>query len=99
MANGEQEIIDEIENYITGRGGGIRDWYVGIATKPRERLFNDHSVDEKQDSWIYRTASSDRVARDIEKYFLNRGAEGGTAGGDEDSKSVYAYRISWHTRE
>ena len=99
MAKSKKEIIEEIESHITDRGGGFRGWYVGIAAKPKERLFDGHSVDKEKDSWIYRTASSDSVARDIEKHFLDKGAKGGAGGGDEDSKSVYAYRISPRTWE
>lgn len=99
MAKSKKEIIEEIESHITDCGGGFSGWYVGIAAKPKERLFDDHSVDEERDAWIYRTASSDSIARDIEKHFLDKGARGGTGGGDEDSKSVYAYRISSRTRE
>ena len=99
MAKSKQEIIDEIENHITDCGGGIRNWYVGIAAKPKERLFDDHSVDEEKDAWIYHPASSDSVARDIEKHFLDKGAKGGSGGGGKNSKFVYAYRISSRTRE
>lgn len=52
MAKSKQEIIDEIESHITDCGGGIRGWYVGIATNPKDRLFDDHSVDEEKDAWI-----------------------------------------------
>ena len=99
MAKSKKEIIEDMQSYITQRGGGIGGWYVGIAAKPKERLFDDHSVDKEKDAWIYCTASSDSVARDIEKHFLDKGTKGGTGGGDEDSKSVYAYRISSRTRE
>ena len=99
MAKSEKEIIGDIQSYITKGGDGIKSWYVGIAAKPKERLFDGHSVDKKKDLWICRTASSSDVARKIEKHFLDKGAQGGTGGGDDDSKSVYAYRISWRTRE
>ena len=48
MAKSKQEIIKDIEGYIAKRVGDIDDWYVGIAANPRERLFDDHSVDEKK---------------------------------------------------
>ena len=50
-------------------------------------------------AWIWRPASSDSVAREIEKHFLDKGAQGGAGGGDEDTTSVYAYKITWGTRE
>ena len=99
MTNSKNEIIGDIESHITKRGGGIAAWYVGIAARPRDRLFNDHSVDEENDAWIFRTAVSSSVAREIEQHFLNKGARGGTGGGGFDSKAVYAYRINSHTRE
>lgn len=99
MAKSKGAIIDEIERYITQYGRGISAWYVGIAAKPRDRLFDDHSVDEENDAWIFRTASSSSVAREIEKYFLNKGARGGAGGGGADSKAVYAYLVKSHTRE
>ena len=98
MAKSKREIIEDIRGYITKRGGCINGSCVGIAAKPVERLFNDHSVDNEKDAWIYRTASSDSVARRIEKYFLDQGAKGGTGGGDDKSKAVYAYKISYRTQ-
>ena len=99
MAKSKKKIIKDIERYIAKRGGDIGDWYVGIAAKPKKRLFDDHSVDKDNGACIHRRASNDRVARDIEKYFLNKGAQGGTGGGDEDSTAVYVYKITRDTRE
>ncbi|GIW62200.1 MAG: hypothetical protein KatS3mg090_0026 [Patescibacteria group bacterium] len=47
MAKTKQEIISEIKSHMAQCGGSYSDWYVGIATDPRERLFIDHNVDEK----------------------------------------------------
>ena len=99
MPKSKKEIIKDIEDHMAKRGGAIGKWYVGIAANPRERLFDDHSVDEENGVWIHSRASSDSVARDIEKYFLDKGAQGGAGGGDEDSTAVYAYRITLSTRE
>lgn len=101
MTNGntKQQIIVDITSYINQRAGSLRDWYVGIASDARKRLFNDHAVNEKSDLWIFRTAESSNVARDVEDYFLRRGAQGGPGGGDGDTDMVYAYRINSHTRE
>lgn len=99
MAKSKEEIIEDIEDHIANRGGDLDEWYVGIAAKPRERLFDDHSVDEDNGFWIHRRASSDSVAREIEQYFLDQGAQGGTGGGDEDTTAVYAYKITSSTRE
>ncbi|MYA37111.1 MAG: hypothetical protein F4193_06940 [Candidatus Dadabacteria bacterium] len=99
MAKSKSVIIEEIQRYITNRGGDLREWYVGIAANPRERLFDDHSVNKQNGTWIFRTAESSTVAREIEQYFLERGARGGSGGGSINSMSVYAYRVTAQTRE
>ena len=99
MAKTKSEIIADIEEHIESRGGELDEWYVGIAAKPRERLFDDHSVDEENGKWVFQRASSSAVARDIEKHFLDGGAKGGPGGGDEDTEFVYAYKITSDTIE
>jgi hypothetical protein len=93
------QIAQEIDDYINKSGGGYSSWYVGIASDPRIRLFNDHNVDEKNDYWIYRACGSDTSARKVEEYFINKGCKGGTGGGDYTTQSVYAYKIGRNTVE
>lgn len=94
----ESVIIKEIEDYIAKWGGTYQSWYVGIAEKPRERLFQDHSVDQQNDRWVYDNADSSLNARNIEKYFIEtRGTDGGTGGGDANTTWAYAYRKNNHT--
>ena len=99
MAESKNDIITDIQRYITNCGGGLGAWYVGIAEDPRDRLFNDHSVDEESDFWIHHPTASSSVAREIEQYFLERGAQGGSGGGSTNTRSVYAYTVAAHTRE
>lgn len=98
MAKTEQEIKQEIKDYMKKWGGSISSWYVGISEEPKNRLFNGHSVKEKGDAWIYITASSSEAARRIEKYFTDvLGTDGDIGGGDEDANAVYAYKKDSHT--
>ncbi len=98
MAKIKQEIIDAFKNHIAKGGGGSRAWYVGISKDGRERLFNGHGVREEGDWWIYRTATSAQVAREIEDYFVTTlGTDGGTGGGDTAADMVYAYKKASHT--
>jgi len=96
MAKSKNDIIDDITTYA---GGKYSEWYAGIAANPRVRLFNDHQVNEEKDSWIYRLCEDSDVAREIEEHLLGLGFCGGGGGGDETSKSVYAYKISNHSKE
>ncbi len=100
MAKLKETIKSEIKEYIENCGGNYSSWYVGIATSPKNRLFEDHNVDEKNDRWIYVLANSSDIAREIEKYFIEKlGTDGGTGGGDDSSKYVYAYKKTSSTKE
>ena len=95
----EEQIIREIDNYICNRGGGYRIWYIGIASKPRDRLFNDHNVDEERDPWIFHNCGTEMSARCVERHFLALGCKGDEGGGDHTTCSAYAYKTNSHTRE
>lgn len=75
-------------------------WYVGIATNPRSRLFRDHYVDERNGQWIYNTnPMSETDARDTEAYLLKIYPFKGDVGGGEHPQYVYAYKITSSTRQ
>ncbi len=94
----EAQVKSEIKNHIDNVGGAYSAWYVGISKNARDRLFNDHAVDENTDAWIYRSAANTDVARRIETYFVDvLGTDGGPGGGDDDADQVYAYKKKAHT--
>lgn len=96
MAN-KAVIISEINAHVAKSGKPHADWYVGIATDVRKRLFEEHGVDQKG-WWIYREADSELVAREAEAELLKLGYDGGTGGGDRP-RYVYAYLKGPNTRE
>ena len=98
MSKSKQEIIDEIRTHIQRCAGNYSAWYVGISKDAKDRLFNAHNIREKKDAWIFRTAISSQIAREVEEYFVNTlGTDGGTGGGDNTSDMVYAYKKAAHT--
>ncbi len=99
MAYTAQQIISDINNYMKQHGGTNANWYVGIATDPGQRLFNDHNVMENNDLWIYRQAISSNVARSVEKAYLDAGCSGGPGGGDDSTSYVYAYKKTRSTKQ
>lgn len=100
MEKTNEIIITEIKAFMAKWGGRYIDWYIGIAFDPRQRLFNDHGVNEESDSWIYREALNSDSARWVEDYFINTfGTSGDTGGGDSTTKFVYAYKKATHTTE
>lgn len=90
----ESQAIAEIDAHIRTCGGAYSAWYCGIASTPRDRLFNNHKVDEKYGAWIYCDCGTDMVARRVEDCFIKKGCEGGGGGGDRGTRYVYAYKIT-----
>lgn len=95
------EIIRDFNAYIednSGKNAGYG-WYVGVTADAKRRLFTDHNVRENGDCWIFATADTAKIAREVEKAYLDAGYKGGTGGGDNTARKVYAYRIEVHTVE
>jgi hypothetical protein len=90
--------LADISAYIQNHQPQYSQWYAGIATDPRQRLFSDHNTSEKGGTWIYRDAGSENGAREVEKRLLQKGCKGG-AGGGVSPQYVYAYLITNNTRE
>jgi hypothetical protein len=87
----------EIDVRINKCGKGYREWYVGIAANPDQRLFEGHNVSQEGGTWIYRDAGSESMAKTIEAIFIKKGCKGGSGGGDKPHY-VYAYRMTRTTR-
>jgi hypothetical protein len=96
MTKTSSEIVTDIKTHA---GTPYSGWYAGIASDPKERLFSDHKVDEKNGSWIYRTAATNADARTAEDALHVEGFDGGPGGGDAGTKAVYAYKITKTTVE
>lgn len=75
------------------------DFYIGITNDVERRLFNEHNVSKNGAWWIYREADSKDIAQAVEEYFLEKGMQGDTGGGNEDSVYVYCYEITTNTVE
>ena len=93
------EAVNDLDAYIAKGGGRYSAWYCGIAADPKERLFDDHNVDRENGPWIRRDCGTDTVARQVEGYFHKKGCDGGSGGGDRNTKYVYAYKITSSTEE
>ena len=92
----KSEIYDHLQNKCTGKN--YTDYYVGITKDIDDRLLGFHQVQEKH-CWIWSETKSEEDARAVEKYFLDKGMDGGDGGGDEESVVVYCYLISNETKE
>lgn len=93
----DQNIANDIVNHVGN--DRVSAWYVGIATDPETRLFQDHNVDKKYGRWIYRQAKSEADARDTEQYLLKHYSFQGGPGGGDKPRFVYAYKITAATRQ
>lgn len=99
MEYADIKIAVEVKNYMDLHGGDYRNWYVGRAINPTQKLF-EHGVNLDLDHCIYLAAASLKDAEGIEQYFVTRlGTDGNVIGyGDENGIYVYAYKKSITTR-
>jgi hypothetical protein len=93
-----KQIVDEIGQYIVRKGGDRSDWYVDVTDRASDALSRRHGLGEPSDVWIYRTATSARVAHAVRDHFTGElGTDGGTEARPATHKKVYAYRKAPHT--
>lgn len=97
MSKTKEQIVEDIQGHKDDRGGAYKDWYVGISKDAKDRLFNGHKVKGKVDAWIWHTAISSDVAREVEDHFQDLGMDGDKGGGSDASNQVYAYKKKAHT--
>jgi len=81
-AQGVQQVHDEIVAHIKLSVDKYSNWYCGIASDWRSRLFDDHQVPKKGHSWIARQCYNSDDARAVESALLNLGCDGGVGRGD-----------------
>lgn len=97
MGFSAQQILEDIQKFVDGCGGPINEWYVGLASDPRQKLFVTHNVSEKFDAWMYRQASSAEVALSVTKTLLDIGCVGDSSSDDDGARTVYIYHTTWIT--
>jgi hypothetical protein len=79
--------------YIQTEKSPYSGWYVGIASNPHLRLFQEHNVDMDSPWWVICEARNSEEARTAEKVIIEKhGMDGGSGGVDEKSIFVYAYK-------
>ncbi len=94
----QRNIIHAIDSFVEANGGGYTRFYVGITNDIDVRLFQQHKVD-KQGFYIVEDAKTKSNAQFVESYFLDKGMQGDTGGGKDDSTFVYCYLITPSTKE
>lgn len=101
MALKAQEIVDAIYEHLKNDvdGNNFSKFYIGITNDIERRLFGEHNVPRNGHWRIHLEAINKEHAQAVEEHFLNRGMQGDTGGGFEDSVWVYCYKISNKTRE
>ncbi len=100
MQQQESSVIHDIVHYICRTNTPPTEWYVGITEDVKVRLFKGHGVNKERDYWIYRECFTADAARRVERYFItNYQTDGGSGGGSDASRFVYAYKKERHTKE
>ncbi len=91
-----QAIYDEMFKYIEDNGGVFSQWYCGITDNIERRVFEEHKV-RKGDLGLHDKCPTKNDAQLVEKALLENGCDGGTGGGNSNSKCVYIYKKELYT--
>lgn len=94
-----QKIISEFEAFMVKHGAHYHQFYIGIASDPKDRLINGHNITNDVPNIYWTTPLNTDIVRAIEKYFLEKGCKGGPGGGDDTTRYIYTYLITPQTRE
>jgi hypothetical protein len=85
--------------YIQTEKSPYFSWYVGIASNPHNRLFQEHNIEMDFPWWVICKARNSEEARIAEKLIIEKHrTDGGSGGGDEKSIYVYAYKKTETTK-
>jgi hypothetical protein len=76
----ERDLINAIEAKATHYSA----WTIGITNDPQRRR-GEHGNPK---IWYHWKADSERIARNVEEYFIKKGMKGATGGGE---RSIYVY--------
>jgi hypothetical protein len=94
----KKQIVNEITEYIERKGGAASEWYIDVTDRASDALSQRHGLGDPDDVWIYRTATSARVAHAVRDFFTGElGTDGGTEARPATHRKVYAYRKRPHT--
>lgn len=100
MAKTFYEIITDFDAHLQKSSKQYySNFYVGITNEIERRLFTEHNVSKDNAWWIYSVAINKATAQKVEEYYLDKGMEGDTGGGTDDSVYVYCYEITNTTKE
>ncbi len=89
----EQEVIDNIKNYIQDRGGGYSSWCISIAGEPHDIVL--HARVGRSLFWMYQETASPQIARAVVDHLVSTvGVDGGAGkqGSDNTGSVVYIYK-------
>ena len=91
MRSTSLQLLSEMERYIRGAEKNCTRWFIGVSNDADEFLSRIHSLNRKQNPWIYVTAQTPTEAQLIRDHLINRiGATGGP-GRDAKARMVYAF--------
>ena len=91
----EEEVNLRVVSYMEKSGIPISSWYVGVASKPKDRLFLEHLVSETEGLWIIKDAVSEEAAREVERSIVEKNKTQGHPGSEKGSpRYAYAFVVT-----
>ncbi|MBD5321838.1 MAG: hypothetical protein HDS01_03585 [Bacteroides sp.] len=100
MGKSYTEIVELIDAHLKKSGRRYySEFYIGVSQNATKRLFEEHHVDMKNSWWIYATADSSEIAKEVEEHYLGLGMRGNDRDENNNSTMVYSYVVTPTTTE
>jgi hypothetical protein len=85
----ESEMIQAIEKRVmSAETKKYSIWTIGITDDPERRRAEHDNAHDNTKYWMHWKADTETIARNVEKYFLDKGMKGSTGGGEHP---IYVY--------
>jgi len=91
MQSTSLQLINEMERYMRGAEKNCSRWFIGVSSDADGLLSRVHSLNRKQNPWIYVTAQTPTEAKLIRDQLLRRLGASSNPGRDEKARMVYAF--------
>lgn len=91
MQSTSLQLMNEMERYMRGAEKNCSRWFIGVSSDADKLLSRVHSLNRKQNPWIYVTAQTPTEAQLIRDQLLRRLGATTSPVRDEKALMVYAF--------
>lgn len=94
MTAANEAIIKGIQDNLKLNINEAKEWYVGLASNIRKKLFEEHKISEENGRWIYQTLANKEIAKEIKQHFVSLGLKSEDSNDDQSGNIIFIYKIA-----